>query len=300
MKSVSSGFATLLGRNETNYCFILTLTKVNGDIIRLSNSVGNIVSDGHTFLGSPGFEMSSIVSAVSGEAPSVDIAIPMRSGGTVDRLDVKAGFYDGASIEVLALDFLQPAEGTINVFKGKINQIDAADSGLAQIRAIGFGAGLTDLIVESYTTDCQTNLGDPLRCKVNLTGFTKSAVVASVTDRRNITITVTEPRAVDGWFANGAVKFLTGGNAGLAFDVRQWVQATSHVSLWLPTNAEMQVGDTLNIAPGCNKTAATCTAKFANIINFQGFPFLPTAALLECKVMPFEQPPVGTVVESDC
>ena len=34
-------------------------------------------------------------------------------------------------------------------------------------------------------------------------------------------------------------------------------------------------GDAFTLVAGCDKTAATCAAKFANIANFRGFPHIP-------------------------
>ena len=35
------------------------------------------------------------------------------------------------------------------------------------------------------------------------------------------------------------------------------------------------VGDQVRLVAGCDKTFATCKAKFANALNFRGFPHLP-------------------------
>ena len=34
-------------------------------------------------------------------------------------------------------------------------------------------------------------------------------------------------------------------------------------------------GDTFTITAGCDKQFATCGAKFANAVNFRGFPHMP-------------------------
>ena len=34
-------------------------------------------------------------------------------------------------------------------------------------------------------------------------------------------------------------------------------------------------GDTFSVVAGCDKKFATCKAKFANALNFRGFPHLP-------------------------
>lgn len=38
----------------------------------------------------------------------------------------------------------------------------------------------------------------------------------------------------------------------------------------------LAVGDTIYLYPGCDRTLATCAAKFGNSANFGGFPFIPT------------------------
>jgi uncharacterized phage protein (TIGR02218 family) len=47
------------------------------------------------------------------------------------------------------------------------------------------------------------------------------------------------------------------------------------VTLFLPTSFPIAVGDTFSISAGCDKSKDTCQAKFANIANFRGFPFVP-------------------------
>ena len=37
----------------------------------------------------------------------------------------------------------------------------------------------------------------------------------------------------------------------------------------------LQAGDLLRLEAGCDRTAATCKAKFGNFLNFRGFPHIP-------------------------
>ena len=44
------------------------------------------------------------------------------------------------------------------------------------------------------------------------------------------------------------------------------------------------LGDTYTIVAGCDKTAATCKARYANLVNFRGEPFIPgTDAILRVQ-----------------
>lgn len=109
------------------------------------------------------------------------------------------------------------------------------------------------------------------------------ATVATVTDQQNFTITVTEARDADGWFADGEVTFVTGNNAGRSLEIKAWTQATKLVTLFLPFQGTIEVGDTLTIYPGCDKTAQNtngCKVKFNNITNRQAEDFVPGMAYL--------------------
>lgn len=39
--------------------------------------------------------------------------------------------------------------------------------------------------------------------------------------------------------------------------------------------ATVAAGDRFRVVAGCDKSADTCRAKFANFLNFRGFPHLP-------------------------
>lgn len=105
--------------------------------------------------------------------------------------------------------------------------------------------------------------------------WTRQAVVATVTDNRVFTITVTEARAVDDWFRYGTVFWDSGNNVGLAMEVKGWTQSTSEVQLFLAMPFAVQVGDRLRIHVGCDKEEKTCFERFANVINMRAEPYLP-------------------------
>ncbi len=282
MKSASAGLTSRLALSIQSFCYLCTITRKDGTVIRLNDSVEDVVVSGSTFLGMPGFSITSVTSASFGQAASADIDFAVTSSGPITPAALEAGYFDEAAVVIEMADYLSTSDGKLQVFRGKISQIEKTDQSRATVRLQGFSADLLELIVENYGPDCRAPYLGHSRCKFNVASLTRTATVATVIDARNFTITVTEPLAVDGWFANGAVKFTSGANNGLAFDVRAWTGATKLVSLWFAPYGAVSVGDTMNIAPGCDFTATMCHAKFDNIVNFQGFPFLPTAAQMKC------------------
>jgi len=119
--------------------------------------------------------------------------------------------------------------------------------------------------------------------------WTRHAVVDTVTDRKSFTLTSAfdESRAVDDWFAHGALCFEDGDNAGRVVEIKSWVQATRTLTLFFQVPFEITTGTKIWLYPGCDKRATTCSSKFAisgsqdfptttgNIENYRGEPFVP-------------------------
>lgn len=80
--------------------------------------------------------------------------------------------------------------------------------------------------------------------------------------------------ATDGYYAQGWVVFNTGVNSGVERMVLGYSGGTFTVVPGLPFTPG--VGDTFTIYPGCDKQQQTCAQKFSNLINFGGFPYVPT------------------------
>lgn len=76
------------------------------------------------------------------------------------------------------------------------------------------------------------------------------------------------------YYDNGHILFTSGVNAGLTKAVKQYFQPQFVFNSPLPFVPS--AGDTFIAYPGCDKTQATCTSKFNNLANFEGFPYIPS------------------------
>lgn len=136
-------------------------------------------------------------------------------------------------------------------------------------------AGTTDSVQPSYDTTVGNATVDGTATLTAREAWTRHAVVDTVTSRRVFTITVTDARAVDGWFDGGAVRFDDGNNAGISMEVKRWVDSSGLLTLFLPMPFDVVPGDKFSIYAGCDKRRETCFTKFNNVINFRGEPDLP-------------------------
>lgn len=146
-------------------------------------------------------------------------------------------------------------------------------------------AGTTDASQPTYDETPGNNTVDGTATLKAYQAWSRHAVVATVTDNQTFTVTITESRAIDDWFNGGAVVFESGDNDGAAMEVKDWVQSSSTLTLFMPMAFNVQVGDRLRVYPGCDKRYSTCKAKWllsgsvnfagGNGINFRGEPYLP-------------------------
>ena len=79
------------------------------------------------------------------------------------------------------------------------------------------------------------------------------------------------------WFAGGNLSWESGRNAGLSGSVRQDLLADGRRVLALAAEPAFVPGpgDRIAVTAGCDRRAETCREKFANFLNFRGFPHVP-------------------------
>lgn len=146
-------------------------------------------------------------------------------------------------------------------------------------------AGTTDSSQPSYDETPGNNTVDGTATLKAYQAWSRHAVVATVSDNQTFTVTITESRAVDDWFNGGAVIWESGNNEGALLEIKDWVQSSSTLTLFMPMSFNIQVGDRLRVYPGCDKRYSTCKAKWilsgsvdfatGNGVNFRGEPYLP-------------------------
>ena len=119
-----------------------------------------------------------------------------------------------------------------------------------------------------YQANCPHLLYGPV-CTVNRSLFLVNAVITQVS---GITLdAVAFGSQVDGYFTGGLIEWTNNGLINKRF-------VTDHVGQQITINlpfAGIQVTDSVEIFPGCDHTLATCVAKFANELNYGGFPYIP-------------------------
>jgi hypothetical protein len=131
--------------------------------------------------------------------------------------------------------------------------------------------------------------------------YARAFQVASIIDENHITITVTEPRAVDDdWFAPGFIWMCSGYMKGFQSDVDAYDQGTNQISLVMPFGNKLQVGDWGEITPGYDQTLDMAVDKYGSALtsnstiysadgganNYRGFPHITGTRFFTSQFIP--------------
>ncbi|MCB2130588.1 MAG: phage BR0599 family protein, partial [Rhodobacteraceae bacterium] len=129
----------------------------------------------------------------------------------------------------------------------------------------------------TFQANCDAAVGD-VHCAVNLEApaFKGTGAVIDVLRDRAFTASGLATFSA-GWFAFGLVEWSTGANAGRRVEVlsHDLVDGVAILTLLEAPVRPITATDTFIVRAGCDKRIATCTAKFANVANFRGFPHIP-------------------------
>ncbi|MGE4486375.1 MAG: DUF2163 domain-containing protein [Synergistaceae bacterium] len=74
-------------------------------------------------------------------------------------------------------------------------------------------------------------------------------------------------------FVGGTVEWVTGENTGKVMEIKSVTGGL--VTMYLPMNYTIAVGDEFIATPGCTKKLFTCRDTYNNVLNFRGEPFIP-------------------------
>jgi uncharacterized phage protein (TIGR02218 family) len=80
-----------------------------------------------------------------------------------------------------------------------------------------------------------------------------------------------------GYFSPGVVRWTSGDNAGTENEIESYDQATGTVTLSIPANVTIQVGDECDIRRDCDYSKAMCRDTYNNLLNMRAEPELPRA-----------------------
>lgn len=274
--SITGDLLEHLRRGVTTVCRAWAITRADGVTYGFTDHDRDLDFEGLTFRADTGLTAFALEQS-TGLSVDNSEALGALSDAAVTEADIEAGRFDGAEVRSWLVNWADVAQRHL-MFRGAIGELKrAGDAFQAELR--GLTEALNMPIGRVYQKPCTAVLGDAA-CAFDVTqpGYFGDVVVEQVEERARFTFEAeTLSGFSPGWFERGTLHCLDGVCNGLSGIVkRDVVEGNSRViELWVPLRAAVAPGDAIRLVAGCDKRMETCRLKFANILNFQGFPDIP-------------------------
>lgn len=184
----------------------------------------------------------------------------------ITATDVRAGKFDDAAVKLYLVNWSDPTE-FLHMATGKFGQIVERDGDAFSVEFLSQSHDLLQPVGRTYQRTCDTKLGS-VACGIDLTDSAYSATT-TVQIATGSSITVLDLSGYeDGWFTLGSVE-VNGETIGIRRHEGEVLE------LWREPDVDINPTDSITVIAGCKQDADTCASKFNNILNFQGFNFMP-------------------------
>jgi len=291
---VSAELLAHVAGERTTLAVCWRIARTDGVEFFFTSNAVNLEIDGDTYEAATGTLASATAQDRGLNIDNIQ-ATSFLSDDSITEADLAAGLFDGATVDVFFVNYMDLTMGKLWIGEGWIlGPVTIRDNSFsAEIQ--GKIAKLQQEIVEVYSPTCRATFGDA-RCKVNLAALTQEAVVGSVTDSQTFVISgVTLPSGYEDMLRYGTLTWLAAessevaNNAGLAMEIKSYDAGTGEIVLFMGMPYAVTAGDRCTVVYGCPKTMEACAMfddpdstsddpTIGNTRNFRGEPYVPVEA----------------------
>lgn len=279
MRAASAKLIALLDADQFVMADLYTITTVQNDVYRYTNYDFDLIVGGELYRSDgPIISRDGITLSLGVEVDNLSITIDVTDEETFESLRIVQAFHNGQmdgarfKLERIFMDASTPTDtsaGTIKLFEGRIIEPEF-DRNTIQASV---ASDLDELNVQMprnlYQPSCSNTLFDHA-CGLNRENYALETTIAAGSTASRILCDINQPQ---GWFTQGVIEFLEGGNKGLKRTIR--LHELDVLLLTLPLLEYPEVGQRIKVYPGCDKRLETCQNRLNNFARFRGAPFIP-------------------------
>lgn len=274
MRTVSPELAAHLGSASTTLCRCWKLVRRDGQTFGFTDHDRALAFDGVEFEAASGVSAGEMQQGLGLNAESQEIVGALTSD-RISPADIRADRYDGARVEVFLVNWAIPSQRLLeHVFTvGEITRRDGAFH--VELRSLT--TDLSQTRGRNISRLCDADLGDGL-CGIDLAVPLWSAEGSVLAVRSALCLEIGGLSAfAANHFRGGRLSLVSGPNSGVAVEIsgHEMQDGIAIISLWKPFAFDLAVTDAVRLTAGCDKHFATCRDRFANSVNFRGFPHIP-------------------------
>lgn len=262
------------GDHILTLCHAWAVTRRDGRVLGFTDHDQPLHFAGVDFAPDSGFTAHALSSA-TGLGVDNSEALGALSSQAISEADIAAGLYDGAALRMWQVDWRNPQGDHLLRFAGSMGEIRRQDGAFhAEIRSLT--EALNQPQGRRFQKACSAVLGDAA-CRVALDqpAYAAEGQVAGRSPDGDLLCDGFAAYPA-GWFAHGSL-FVLGAEIAAPALIRADLPDQGdlrRIGLW--EGRSLPVGTPIRLVAGCDRAAETCRVKFANIVNFQGFPHIPT------------------------
>lgn len=275
MAVLDSDFEAHLASGLTTICRCWAITRRDGTVHGFTDHDCELSFDGMTFKADTGLSAMALQQSTGLSVDNTE-AVGVLSDVSVRNEDIEAGRFDGAEVLAWLVDWANVASRWLQ-FRGSIGELRRT-GGAFQAELRGLTEVLNRPLGRVFQKPCTAVLGDAAcRFDMNSVGYTETRAVEI--ERGEQFFEWADFAGFEaGWFARGRMMVLDGAASGLLGSIKKdqlLPGGGRRIELWHPLRANIEPGDMIRLEAGCDKRFDTCKLKFANLINYQGFPDIP-------------------------
>ncbi|MET3926177.1 DUF2163 domain-containing protein [Devosia sp. 2618] len=274
MRTLNVGLAAHVAKGETTLAQCWKLTRTDGVVLGFTDHDRTLRFGGVDFVPAHGLDGSEVPAKLGAQVETSEVLGVLHAEAIIED-DILLGRYDGAVVETWRVNWADISQRVL-LRRDAIGEIVREDGVFrAELRSAQQDLNVTHGRI--YQGLCDAAVGDA-RCRVDLSNpaFTGQATVTAIDDPYRLVLTGLAGFAA-GWFGFGAASWTDGKRIGLRDGVVSHQRSGNRDVLGFGVRVGdwIAVGDTLSVTAGCDRRFATCKAKFANAVNFRGFPHIP-------------------------
>ncbi|SMH42538.1 DUF2163 domain-containing protein [Mesorhizobium australicum] len=274
MKTLPSGLAASVASGVTTLCTCFRVTRRDGAVFGFTDHDRALAFEGVDFEPGTGFTGSDVSASIGLAVDTMEVDGALSSDAITED-DLAAKRWDGAAVTVWRVDWSDVSDRVV-VLSGTLGEIERGPvAHHTELRSLAHA--LNQPTGRIYGATCDADLGDS-RCGVDLgaPAYSDTGSVASSSSRNAFTTAGLGSFAAD-WCRRGKLTWTSGANEGLIVEVKRHLTLSGARAIELSEEMpfDIEAGDGFAIEAGCDKTIATCAAKFDNVVNFRGYPHMP-------------------------
>lgn len=274
MRTLDIGFKAHIESGATTLATCWRIVRGDGVVLGFTDHDEPLAFDGTDFVPAHGLDGGEMAHKLGPQTDTSEVVGILHSAAIAEE-DILLGRYDGAAVETWRVNWRDPAQRQL-LRRATIGEIVREDRLFrAELRSAQHA--LNRPRGRLYQALCDASVGDA-RCGVDLESpaFRADVSVSEVKDRYRLAVGGVSA-VEEGWFGFGRGEWTSGRRTGIRDQIvgHARIAGVDVFGFAAPVGDWVVAGDTLTAYAGCDRRFASCGAKFANTLNFRGFPHIP-------------------------